>query len=84
MTKVAKNTQESKTKTDKLRDGFKLWTSFYRANPQRFAKDYLGIQLFLYQKILLWAMNHYGFFMYLAARGQGKWNIACCHRNMTV
>lgn len=72
MSKVTKNSQETKTKTDKLRDGFKLWTSFYRANPQRFAKDYLGIHLFLYQKILLWAMNHYGFFMYLAARGQGK------------
>lgn len=57
---------------DKLRRGFKIWTAFYRANPHRFAKDYLGINLFLYQKLLLWAMNKYNFFMYIAARGQGK------------
>ncbi|MBK1611778.1 terminase large subunit domain-containing protein [Bacillus cereus] len=57
---------------DKLRQGFKVWTAFYRANPHRFAKDYLGVNLFLYQKLLLWAMNKYNFFMYIAARGQGK------------
>lgn len=57
---------------DKLRQGFKKWTAFYRANPHRFAKDYLGVNLFLYQKLLLWAMNKYNFFMYIAARGQGK------------
>ncbi|WP_410988604.1 terminase large subunit domain-containing protein [Bacillus cereus] len=57
---------------DKLRQGFKIWTAFYRANPHRFAKDYLGVNLFLYQKLLLWAMNKYNFFMYIAARGQGK------------
>lgn len=56
----------------KLREGFKTWTSFYRSNPHRFAKDYLGVNLFLYQILLLWAMNKYNFFMYIAARGQGK------------
>lgn len=57
---------------DKLREGFKRWTAFYRQNPHRFAKDYLGVNLFLYQILLLWAMNKYNFFMYIAARGQGK------------
>ncbi|MDY7043678.1 terminase large subunit [Virgibacillus sp. M23] len=57
---------------DKLREGFKKWTAFYRANPQKFAKDYLGLNLFLYQVFLLWAMNRFSFFMYIAARGQGK------------
>ncbi|WP_432467020.1 terminase large subunit domain-containing protein [Bacillus paranthracis] len=28
--------------------------------------------MFLYQILLLWAMNKYSFFMYIAARGQGK------------
>ena len=54
---------------------------FYRANPQRFASEVLGITLKLFQKILLWAMFHYNFLMYLAARGQGKtWLTAlyCC------
>ncbi|MED3976208.1 terminase family protein [Priestia megaterium] len=58
--------------TNKTREGFKKWTAFYRENPHRFAKEYLGVNLFLYQVLLLWAMNKYSFFMYVAARGQGK------------
>ncbi|MFI8671821.1 terminase large subunit domain-containing protein [Bacillus paranthracis] len=60
------------TNINKTREGFKKWTAFYRANPHRFAKEYLGVKLFLYQTLLLWAMNKYSFFMYIAARGQGK------------
>lgn len=59
------------------------WTSFYRANPHRFARDYLGIQLFWFQEILLVAMFAYSKFLYLASRGQGKsWLLAlfcCCY-----
>lgn len=46
--------------------------SFYRHNPHRFAKDYLNVNLKLFQKILLFSMmtNHH--FMYLAARGHNK------------
>ena len=40
-------------------------------NPQRFVKEYLNVNLKLFQKILLYAMMHNNFFMYLAARGQG-------------
>ncbi|MED1125524.1 terminase large subunit domain-containing protein [Bacillus atrophaeus] len=68
--KVSKN-KPSQPKS-KLREGFKKWTAYYRANPHRFARDYLGVNLFLYQMLLLWAMNKYSFFMYIAARGQGK------------
>ncbi|MGH0831330.1 terminase large subunit domain-containing protein, partial [Bacillus pretiosus] len=64
-----KNSQPIPNKT---REGFKKWTAFYRDNPHRFAKEYLGVNLFLYQILLLWAMNKYSFFMYIAARGQGK------------
>ncbi|MFA2720511.1 terminase large subunit domain-containing protein [Bacillus paranthracis] len=60
------------TNVNKTKEGFKKWTAFYRANPHRFAKEYLGVKLFLYQTLLLWAMNKYSFFMYIAARGQGK------------
>ena len=42
---------------------------YYRANPQRFVTEVLGITLKLFQKILLWAMMHYNYIMYLAARG---------------
>ena len=64
-------------------DGVEVWAGYYRANPQRFAKDYLNVNLRLFQKILLFMMNISNFFCYIAARGQGKsWLLAvfCCVR----
>ena len=46
--------------------------AYYRANPQRFVEEVLGIHLKLFQKILLWAMMHYYYFMFIAARGMSK------------
>ena len=46
------------------------WVGFWRANPHRFVEDYLGIKLFLFQKILIYMMNVNPYFMYIAARGQ--------------
>lgn len=46
--------------------------AFYRENPHRFCKDYLGLNLKLFQQILIVMMNYNNFFMYLASRGQGK------------
>lgn len=45
------------------------WVGFWRRNPQTFVKEYLGIHLFLYQKILMYMMGKSSFFMYIAARG---------------
>lgn len=45
---------------------------YYRANPHRFAEEYLGIPIKLFQKILVWAMNFYDNFYFLAARSLGK------------
>jgi Terminase large subunit, T4likevirus-type, N-terminal len=72
MAKPMSRKKKQLTGTAKTREGFKKWTAYYRANPHRFAKDYLGVNLFLYQILLLWAMNKYSFFMYIASRGQGK------------
>ena len=47
----------------------KLWASFYRANPHRFAADSLNLHLRLFQKILLFMMNISDYFCYIAARG---------------
>lgn len=58
-------------KSDRVMEGVAYWGAFYRKNPQRFVKDYLNIELRLFQKILLYAMMHYDKFMYIAARGQG-------------
>jgi Helicase len=63
---------ENLTKSEKLMNGIGIWASFYRANPQRFVKEYLGINLKLFQQILIYMMMHFNYFMYLAARGQGK------------
>lgn len=71
------------SKSDRLMEGIGIWTSFYRSNPHRFVKEYLGINLKLFQCILIFMMIHNHYFMYLASRGQGKtWltSIFCCVR----
>lgn len=78
-----KNTFVNVDKNQKVMNGVALWCSYYRANPHRFAKDYLGIELKLFQKILLYMMNQCTYFMYLASRGQGKTfliAVFCCVR----
>lgn len=53
------------------------WVGYWRKNPQIFVKEYLGINLFWYQKLLIYMMNKSDKFVYIAARGQGKsWLIA--------
>lgn len=56
-------------KANRIMNGVAIWCSFYRANPHRFCKDYLNIDLKLFQKILLFMMNFSTNFMYLASRG---------------
>jgi Helicase len=67
-----KGFRKQQTKSERLMEGVGVWTSFYRSNPHRFVKEYLGINLKLFQIILLYAMNFNHYFMYLASRGQGK------------
>ena len=43
--------------------------AFYRENPHRFAKDYLGLELKMFQQIILVMMNFCTNSMFLAARG---------------
>lgn len=45
---------------------------YYRANPQRFVEEFLGIKLKLFQKILIWAMMIMDAFYFVACRGIGK------------
>lgn len=69
--------KEFNNRDERLKKGFKKWTSFFRANPHRFATDYLGLKLHLFQKILIYLAYKVDFFMYLASRGQGKsWIVA--------
>lgn len=66
------NTTENMSKSERLRNGFKKWTSFYRANPHRFIEEYFQIRLHLFQRIILYMMFHSNFWMLIAARGLGK------------
>lgn len=56
-------------KTSKIMNAVARMTAYYRANPHRFAKEYLGIELRLFQKILIFMMNISTNFMFLASRG---------------
>ena len=68
---------------ERIQNGAALWASYYRANINRFAEDYLHVRLRLFQKILLVMMNISATFVYIASRGQGKsylCAIFCCCR----
>lgn len=77
--------QSVKSNLDKrqhLNEQIKLWTTFYRKNYHRFAEHYLGLQLFFFQKIMLFFMGISTSFMSVASRGISKsYTIAifaCC------
>lgn len=46
------------------------WCSFYRANPHRFCKDYLNLELHPFQVVLLFMMNLATNFCFIGSRGQ--------------
>lgn len=65
-------------KSKRLMDGVGYWASYYRLNPQRFAKDYLNIQkLKKFQKINLHEMMRCTNGMLFMSRGGSKtWQLA--------
>lgn len=68
-----KTEQELKQeKLDKLMEGVDAWASFFRANPHRFVREFLGIILKRFQEIILCMMFRFPNAIYLAARGAGK------------
>ena len=79
-----KSIQEiTQDKEQKIMETVAKRAGYYRANPQRFVSEVLGINLKWFQKILIWVMMHYHYIMYLAARGQGKTYLTalyCCVR----
>ena len=59
-------------RTEKVMDGAARWGSFYRENPDEFAKDYLHLKLRRFQKALLVMMFWSNIFVLIACRGLGK------------
>lgn len=75
------NETERSTEDVEFMEKVKLYTSFFRAYPHKFVEMYMSINLKLFQKILLYFMMEFNFFMFIAARGLGKsWLVAvfCC------
>ncbi|MGG3987511.1 terminase large subunit domain-containing protein [Bacillus smithii] len=64
--------KENMSKNEQMRTQMKKWTTFYRLNMHRFVEHYFGIELFLFQKILIFFMNLNTYFMLVAARGISK------------
>ena len=59
-------------KSERVMEGVAYWGAYYRNNPQRMVKEYLNINLKLFQKILIYMMMVSTNFMYIASRGSGK------------
>lgn len=60
------------SRVDNVMDGAAYWGSYYRENPDEFAKDYLHLKLRRFQKILLVMMFWSNIFVLIACRGLGK------------
>jgi len=58
------------TKSEKIMNAVAWYCGMYRKNPQRFAKEYLNLNLKLFQQILLFLMVRCTGFCFIAARGQ--------------
>lgn len=64
---------------ESVMEGAAIWGAFYRANPDKFAEDYLHIQLKLFQRILLTMMFWSTTFVLIACRGLGKTYISAIY-----
>lgn len=70
---MAKTDKEvANEKATRIMSAVARMAAFYRNNPHRFAKDYLNINLKLFQKMLIYEMNFSSNLMFIAARGLGK------------
>lgn len=59
-------------KVTRILNGVAIWCAYYRANPHRFAKDYLHLDLHMFQKILIVMMNWSSTTVFIGCRGIGK------------
>ena len=60
------------TRYEKVLSGAAFWGAYYRYNPDKFAKDYLHLNLKKFQKLLIVMMFWTNIFVWVAARGLGK------------
>lgn len=70
--KLRRNHRKTESKSVLAMKNIAIWIAYYRENPHRFVLDFLGINLKPFQCILLWAMIHHHYFVFIASRGLGK------------
>jgi len=69
------------TKVERVMEGVAQYCAYYRANPHRFVKDYLHIDLRLFQKIVIIMMMRSTNNVFIGSRGIGKTYLSaifCC------
>lgn len=64
----ARNEREAR-----ILEGVAVWAAYYRANINRFAADFLHLNLKLFQAILLVMMDYSTIFVFIASRGYPLW-----------
>ena len=60
------------SRINRVLEGAAAWCAYYRANPHRLAKDYLHLDLHIFQKILIMMMNWSSITVFIGSRGIGK------------
>lgn len=60
------------TRRDRIERGVEEWTAYYRCNPHHFARDFLHLDLHIFQQILIVMMNICTVVTFIGARGIGK------------
>lgn len=69
------------TLQEQYNENFEEWVAYWRANPQRFITEYLGLPLYDFQKFLIWEMNKFPNYIFIGARGIAKSSLTldfCC------
>ena len=70
--KRPKNQLKKQSASDEFKEKVKDWVTFYRKNIHRFVEHYLGLEMHLYQKIVLYLMNLSTLVVIVACRASAK------------
>lgn len=72
MIQIKRLRKSDKTVLEKYADNFEVWIGYWRANIHRFITEYLGLNLYDFQKPLIYYMDKYPNFIFIASRGAAK------------
>ena len=55
------------SRSRRFMESLEEWVSYWRANPHRFATEYLGLKLYDFQKVLIYQMFKSPLFLFVAS-----------------